>query len=316
MSDHPLVTYLPPERFGPIISARTFPHGLSGAAVHDVTTERGDYVVRIAADADAARWRRELAILRLVSDAGIAPPLVWVDETTLTTVSAKIAGQFTAALADPSARPRAMASLVATLARLHRLPTDGIDVADPIREARRLWRDESGKPGFPAWASPASGQVDRCDRLLVADDRRVVSHNDMNPTNVLWDGERVWLVDWTAAGLTHPYYDLAVTAMFLRLDAVIALDLLARQEGTALTPTQAETFDALRRVAGVMCGTMFLRLAGDFSTLVPEHIDDVPTLAQFYARLSRGEVDLRSAAGQATLGAALLHEAIATRRAS
>lgn len=311
MSDHPLATYLPAERFGPILTARTFPHGLSLAAVYDVTTERGDYVVRIAGQTDVAQWQRELAILRLVSEAGIAPPLVSVDETAMATVSRKIDGQLSAALADPSARPRAIASLVATLAGLHRLPTDDIAVANPVQEARRLWRDQSVKPGFPAWASSAVEQVDQCERLLAADDRRVVSHNDMNPTNVLWDGERVWLIDWTAAGLTHPYYDLAVAAMFLRLDDAVALDLLGRQEGTALTPAHAEAFIALRRLAAVMCGTMLLQLAGKLGSLVPERIDEVPTLAQFYGRLTRGEIDLRSSGGQAIFGAALLREAIA-----
>jgi aminoglycoside phosphotransferase (APT) family kinase protein len=233
MSDHPLATYLPAERFGPILTARTFPHGLSLAAVYDVTTERGDYVVRIAGQTDVAQWQRELAILRLASEAGIAPPLVWVDETAMATVSRKIDGQLSVALADPSARPRAIASLVATLARLHRLPTDDIAVADPVQEARRLWRDQSGKPGFPAWASSAVEPIDQCERLLAADDRRVMSHNDMNPTNVLWDGERVWLIDWTAAGLTHPYYDLAVAAMFVRLDDAVALDLLGRPRSCA-----------------------------------------------------------------------------------
>lgn len=311
MSDHPLARYLPVDRFGRILSSRTFAHGLSLAGVYDVTTERGDYVVRLAGETDVTRWRRELGIVRLASDAGIAPPLVWVDEAALATVSKKIDGQFSAALADPSARPRAIASLVATLARLHRLPTVGIGVADPVQEARRLWRDQSGKPGFPAWASSAVERIDQCERRLADDDRRVVSHNDMNPTNVLWDGQRVWLVDWTAAGLTHPYYDLAVAAMFLRLDDAVALDLLGRQEGTALTPAQAETFRALRRLAAAMCGTTFLMLTGDFSTLVPVRFDDVPTLSQFYARLTRGEVDLRSSGGQAIFGATLLREAIA-----
>ena len=312
MNDHPLARYLPVDQFGRILSSRTFAHGLSLAAVYDVSTERGDYVVHLAGETDVARWRRELAIVRLASDASIAPPLVWVDETALATVSKKIDGQLSAALADPSARPRAIASLVATLARLHRLPTEGIGVADAVQEARRLWRDQSGKPGFPAWASSAVEHIDRCERLLTADDRRVVSHNDVNPTNVLWDGERVWLVDWTASGLTHPYYDLAVAAMFLRLEDAVALDLLHRQEGTELTPPQADTFNALRRLAAVMCGTMFLMLTGELGALVPDRIDEVPTLAQFYGSLARGEVDLRSSGGQASFGATLLREAIAT----
>jgi Ser/Thr protein kinase RdoA (MazF antagonist) len=312
MTEHPLTVQLPVERFGRILATRTFAHGWSGAAVHDVSTETGDYVVRIAAPTEADAWRRELAVLRRVAEAGIAPALVWVDEATLATVSAKVDGQLGAALADPSARPRAIGSLVATLARLHALAGDGVAVADPIGMVRRLWRGWSAKPGFPGWASGAAEHIDRCERFLADDQRRVLSHNDMNPTNVLWDGTRVWLVDWTAAGLSHPYYDLAVVAMFLRLDDPIALDLLTHQEGgAALTPAQTETFRALRRLAAILCGTMFLAMDADAGTSVPARLDEVTTLAQFYGMLTRGEVDLRSPSGKARFGAALLREGIA-----
>ncbi|MFO0952449.1 MAG: phosphotransferase [Isosphaeraceae bacterium] len=37
----------------------------------------------------------------------------------------------------------------------------------------------------------------------------VLCHNDLLPSNVLDDGERVWLVDWEYAGIGHPLFDLA-----------------------------------------------------------------------------------------------------------
>ena len=207
-------------------------------------------------------------------------------------------------------RRLAIASVVETLARLHRLPAAGFAAADPIAAARALWREQTTKPGFPAWASPAARLIDRAATLLDADPRRVPSHNDMNPTNVLWDGVRAWLVDWDASGLTHPYYDLAVLSMFLRLDDAVALDLLARQEDASISPEQADTFRALRRLGAILCGTMFFRLAGDLTSVVPQHLDETPTLLQFYARLRSGELALRSPFGQATFGAAMLKEAI------
>jgi aminoglycoside phosphotransferase (APT) family kinase protein len=203
-----------------------------------------------------------------------------------------------------------LASLVDTLAVLHRLPSDGISVADPVRDARELWRQQSERPGFPPWASHAAEQLDRCEHLLGADDRRVLSHNDLNPTNILWDGTRAWLVDWEVSGSTHPYYDLAVLSMFLNLGESEALGLLARQEGAATTPAQAETFAALRRVAAIFCGTMFLRLAGELTSSVSASLEEAPTLSQFYAKLGRGELSLRSPLGQAAFGQALLRQGL------
>ena len=41
----------------------------------------------------------------------------------------------------------------------------------------------------------------------------VSSHNDLfKPDNILFDGKRVWLVDWEAAFLNDRYADLAVAA--------------------------------------------------------------------------------------------------------
>jgi aminoglycoside phosphotransferase (APT) family kinase protein len=310
MTDHDLTRLLPADRFGNVRSVTSFPHGLSGAAVYDVATDSGDFVVRVLDESDDEQWRHRIARLRVVAGAGIAPPLAWVDEGARATVSVKIAGQLPAALADPSSRPLAIGSLVETLATLHRLPDDGFAPADPVVAARALWNEQHVKPGFPAWASPAVVQIDRCAQRLDEDLRRVPSHNDMNPTNVLWDGTRVWLVDWDASGLTHPYYDLAVLSMFIVLDDAVALDLLARQEGAPITSEQAETFRALRQLGAILCGTMFLRLAGDLESVVPQSLDETPTLLQFYARLRAGELALRSPSGQAMFGAAMLRTGI------
>src|SRR4029078_3304190 len=43
----------------------------------------------------------------------------------------------------------------------------------------------------------------------------VASHNDLNPSNVLFDGRRLWLVDWETACLNDPLVDVATAANFL-----------------------------------------------------------------------------------------------------
>jgi Ser/Thr protein kinase RdoA (MazF antagonist) len=43
-------------------------------------------------------------------------------------------------------------------------------------------------------------------------DEHVASHNDPNPGNILFDGERLWLVDWETAHHNDPLTDLAIVA--------------------------------------------------------------------------------------------------------
>lgn len=214
MSVHDVAALLPP-RFGQVRSVEEIQVGLSGAEVLGVSTDAGDYVLRIAPILDHDLWARELVVRRLTSDAGIAPALEWVDESRGVTLTRRIGGRgLVGALGDAAERTRALGSLARTLARLHSLPSEGLAVADPVAFARRTWRVQSGRPGFPEWATPAFDHVERAARLLADDDRLVPSHNDLNPANVLWDGERTWLVDWEQSGLTHPYYDMAALSLF------------------------------------------------------------------------------------------------------
>ncbi len=43
----------------------------------------------------------------------------------------------------------------------------------------------------------------------------VASHNDLKPENMVFDGTRVWLIDWEAAFLNDRYLDLSVVANFV-----------------------------------------------------------------------------------------------------
>jgi aminoglycoside phosphotransferase (APT) family kinase protein len=305
------VTELLPSRFGIVRTVEAIQVGLSGAEVHGVTTDTGDYVLRIVPAVDPALWARALVVLRLTSDAGISPALEWVDETRGVALTRRIGGRgFTLALGDAAERLRALGSLARTLARLHALPGEGLVVIDPAVYARGIWRVQSARAGFPAWATPAFAHIERAERLLAVDDRRTPSHNDLNPANVLWDGERVWLVDWEQSGLAHPYYDMAALSTFLMVDDDVGLQLVTAQEGAPLSSAQSDTFLALRRLAMVFYGTIFFSLASDLSATVPSEIDAVSDMPELHVRLRSGTLSLRTSEGQAAFGAAMLKRAV------
>jgi hypothetical protein len=47
-------------------------------------------------------------------------------------------------------------------------------------------------------------------------DLEIVSrHNDLNPNDILFDGARVWIVDWEGAFAADHYVDLAALANFM-----------------------------------------------------------------------------------------------------
>jgi hypothetical protein len=117
---------------------------------------------------------------------------------------------------------------------------------------------------------------------------------------------RAWLVDWEVAGLTHPYFDLATLALFLRLEDDVALALVASHDGAALDDRSRASFRALRQLAGVLCESTILGIAPDLTLRPAPTLSDAPRLDAVYARLGTGELELQSPLGRATLGLALL----------
>ena len=102
------------------------------------------------------------------------------------------------------------------LRRLHAIPAVGLRTFDPIDNQSYL-DEQSRRKGFPAWAASLGAFVRTGNAALARDGRRAFSHNDLAPGNVLWDGSLVWIVDWEAAGLEHPYVDLATFSNFSSL---------------------------------------------------------------------------------------------------
>src|SRR3569623_89565 len=259
-------------------------------------------------DEDAIRAQeRQLA---RVADAGSAPASVHVERPARAIVSVRVAGRPRgAALADPAQRPHALASVVDGLRTLHALDPAGVVTSDPIGYARAAFQASCARPGFPAWAAALEPAIDVAAAALARDRRRTVSHNDVNPGNILWDGARAWLVDWEMAGLNHPHYDLAVFAMFLRLDEDSAFGLAARHDGAPLDPPAGATFRSLRRLAAALCGLTFLRLVDALTVRPSPTRADAPSLGDCYAAMRAGQFDLRVPRDRASFALALLAEA-------
>lgn len=303
-----LERFLPVEKLGAFRSASPIRLGLSGAGVYAVTTEKGEYVLRLPGRvADDSFWTQHMLILRRAATMEVAPPVVHVDEQARAVVSARIKGvPLPAVLADTAVRQHAITDLVTRLRALHAIEPTGVVERDPVEYARGVWEVQRERAGFPAWAGDLQSAFDELGALLARDTRRVVSHNDVNPGNVLWDGARTWLVDWEVAGLGHPYYDLAAFVTFLGLDAEQANTLLRLQEESALDEQAFATLAALRKLVALAIGNIFLSLTQDLGAVVPRTREEAPLLAEVRAAMRSGALDLQTPRGQSMLGLAFL----------
>jgi hypothetical protein len=171
-----------------------------------------------------------------------------------------------------------------------------------------LWDAQSRRTGFPAWATLLGAFISSGNAALASDERRVLSHNDVNPANLLWDGSQVWMVDWESAALAHPYLDLATFVTFANLSDDEAVDLLAIQERSAINSEQRTTFFLLHNLASVLYGAVLFSLVPDLAEIDFKSRDETLTLPECYVRLVKGELDLKTSVGQALLGSAILRQ--------
>lgn len=308
MSTPDLHRLLPTALLGDIRAIQPITVGLSGASVYAVSAGRGDFILRVQ-HGDRAAWEQMLTMQRLAAAGGVAPQVVHADADALATVSVKVPGEsFGRAVAQPAIRPAAFGSLVGKLAKLHAIPADGLPIRDPISYAQRVWDAQAKRPGFPSWALPLGTRIDAAAARIAQDPRKVFSHCDLNPVNLLWDGHEVWLIDWEAAGLAHPYLDLAILANFLVLPDEPALGLLGAQERAALGEEARSLFTALRDLARIIYGAIFFGLVPELSAVAVPDREETPVLTQCYAMLAAGELVMSEPRGQVLMGAALLKQ--------
>jgi len=119
----------------------------------------------------------------------------------------------------------------------------------------------------------------------------VSSHNDLfKPDNILFDGQRVWLVDWEAAFLNDRYADLAVVANQVVTNDEEETIYLQEYFGAAPDPYQRARFHLMQQIAHLFYTMAFLFLGSpdkpiDWSGTVPQFRD-------YHRRIWAKEVDL------------------------
>jgi aminoglycoside phosphotransferase (APT) family kinase protein len=288
--------------------------GMSGAAVYRVDADGRAFVLKIASEQeDPDEWRRTLAIQRVAAAAGLAPRIVHVDDDRRAVLTDLVVDRsFIGWYRDPATHDAALAQLGRTIRRLHGLPIPpGSSPRDPhgfLRDVAARVREGFSLPGF------ASQAIDRALATAPAQDRPLVlGHNDANPTNVIWNGEAILLLDWATAGPVDPLYDLAVLAVFLRMDERTTARLYAAYAAEADAPLPAR-FASVRRLAAALPGAVALDLArklGHPRATGTEPPDATPTLAEVYQRLRQGTLKLSSPDGLWAFGLALLKESLA-----
>lgn len=305
---------LPVGMRGPITTITRIAAGLSGAGVYRVESAGQAYVLKISADDQPlAEWRRRLQVQQAAADAGLAPRILHTDETRRAVLSAFVVDRsFPALYGTPATRDAALTLLGQTIRRVHQIPLPAnSEWKDPLILLRTTWSDIAQDFSLPAFVRDAVRSI--LDEDAPKRDRAMVlSHNDINPTNLAYHGENLTLLDWDTAGPNDPYYDLAAAAVFFRMDDLTCLRLLAVHDDKPVSKIPAR-FAYNRRLVAILCGVLFLGMAlngGHPGASGDETIDSTLSLVELYQRLRSGALNVATAEGQWLFGLALLKEGV------
>lgn len=317
MSD--LEECLPAELRRPDTTITRVSVGWSGAAIHRVDAGGQSYVLKLSEDRPLPGWQHQLAILRRAADAGVAPRVVHSDESRRAVVSAFVADRgFPLYYRHPATHGAALAALGQLLRRVHSLPLPSaptppnprVDGTGPREFLASTSAALAASATVPSFVGAATERV-LAEEAPPSDRAPVLSHNDVNPSNLVYDGERLLLLDWDTAGGNEPYYDLATIAVFLLMDDGDCRALLSAYDGAPVAALPAR-FVWDRRLVAVLCGTIFLRMAREhgFGGAGDETLESATSLGELYVQMMTGAVNVATAEGQWRFGLALVKQSV------
>ncbi|MFN8484363.1 MAG: phosphotransferase [Anaerolineae bacterium] len=283
--------------------------GLSPSLVFRIVVRGTPYLLRVVVRRQAMYDpTREFTCMRLASDAGIAPRIWYADLDDLVLITDFVA-------AEPY--PTDVAPLVAaTIRRVHALPRfpppvtgSYLDTMDGLVrrfQAANLLPESATEEMLRGYAE-VRRVYPRNEGEMVA------SHNDLKPQNMVYDGARVWLVDWEAAFLNDPYVDLAVAANFFVKDEAGEEAYLQAYFGEPAGDYRRARFYLMGQAMHVFY-VAFLMLIVAPSGLAMGADTTAPGFRDFHARLISGEVALVTPEERLAYAKVHLNEAVRAMR--
>jgi aminoglycoside phosphotransferase (APT) family kinase protein len=285
----------------PVDAVTPIAGGASGAFPFRVEARGRAYVVRVEGPASPLRNPHQYKSMRIAAEAGIAPRLYYVDEEARVAVMDFIVERPWSAF--PGGAPGWAQAIGALLRRLQGTTPFPrfVDYPDIVG---RLWAWVCSTGLFASGVlDPVTERLQRLgDGYLWDPAHSVSSHNDLVPRNVLFDGTRLWLIDWESAYRNDPLVDVAIA-----LDQFAPLPegesrLLGAWLGHAPDAATSARLVLVRAFTRLYYAGVLLSASAAASGAVGDRDLSAPTMAEFHRAIRAGSLSSGTAAFKHVLG--------------
>ena len=261
---------------------RPMTKGLSSDLVFRIVVKRSPYLLRIITRlSEQTDPARHFPCMQAAAEAGLAPRVWYAGiEDGISIID----------LVEPAPFPiaEALVRVPPVLRRLHALP--------PFR---KTFNYATAHNGF-VWKFRTANllpkiEIDEvftryaqvCAVYPRLDPDMVSSHSDLRPENMVFDGERVWLVDWQAAFVNDRYFDLSVVANFVVTNDEDERVYLRGYFGQPPDEYQLARFFLMRQVLHMLAATVYLILGSAGKPV--DRTEKLPSFRDFHERVWAGE---------------------------
>jgi aminoglycoside phosphotransferase (APT) family kinase protein len=275
--------------------------GASGAFPFKVAIGDPQYLVRVEGPASPLRNPHQYESMRIAADAGISPKVHFIDEARRVAVMDFVEER---PLERFPGGPQALAREIGLVLRRVQAIQPFPHFVEYPQLVERLWRWVCQTGLFaPGVLDPITERLETIRRGYVWDPAHAVaSHNDPVPRNILFDGERLWLIDWESAYRNDPLVDVAIALDNFARSPELERGLLRAWVGRDLDVRASDRLTKVRALTRLYYAGVLLSASAAANGSLADRGLSAPTCAEFLRAVQRGQVARGSSEAKHTLG--------------
>lgn len=287
--------------------------GLSGSPVYKLIVDGRPYALRVMQrQSQLYDPQRQLDCIRSASERGITPPLRYASSELAVSISAYISSQ--PPVQHILGSDQLLAQAGELLRTLHTGPAFSTTIdAFQMLEGTLAQLAAAGE-ALPASTQQALAAYEMVKRTLQPHLGSAPCHNDINPGNMLFDGQRLWLIDWEASTMADPLFDLAGFIHWFLLDQRREDLLLEAYYQRRPTERELAKLALIKQITWWVYALIFFQLSF-FGA--PSEADMGAAITSFPAAMAavgRGELQINAAATQRLMSSVIAQQALDAQR--